>query len=153
MNNNSIKFVASFFIFMLTIFELQAANEKPIVTQMVNQQIVAINAYDSVAYFTQDKAVKGTSEFSVQYLGVNWYFSNEVNKQLFENNPEKYAPQFNGHCANGLSDGHQVPGNPKYFRIIDDKLYFFYSKWGRLQWQINQPEQIKLANEYWESNN
>jgi len=129
------------------------AEDQPIVTSHLKGDIVAIHGYDTVSYFTHNKAQKGMPKYQATYLNTKWWFTNKKNQQLFIDHPERYAPQFNGHCANGLSDGHQVPGNPKYFRIINDKLYFFYSKWGRIQWEINQKEQIQLANEYWHANN
>jgi len=44
---------------------------------------------------------------------------------LFNNDPEKYAPQFAGSCANGVSRGLKVEANPQMWRIVDGKLYVF----------------------------
>lgn len=109
----------------------------------------AIAGYDTVAYFTQQKAVKGTNEYQASWQGVQWLFNSKEHRDLFLASPEAYAPQFGGFCANGLSDGHKVTADPENWRIIDNKLYLFFSKWGRLQWAINVPEQIQLATDYW----
>ena len=110
---------------------------------------VVIQGYDPVAYFVAHDAVKGDSGHALEWDGVTWYFSSQANLQRFQENPEKYAPQYGAHCANGLSDGHVVDGNPKNWRIIDGKLYLFFSAWGRAQWAFNVDEQIILANETW----
>jgi YHS domain-containing protein len=110
---------------------------------------IAVSGYDTVAYFTEHQAIKGKAEFSWEYQQAQWHFSSQNSLDLFIKNPEQYAPQFGGHCANGLSDDHKVSANPENWRIIDDKLYLFYSKWGREQWASNVPEQIKLAQSYW----
>lgn len=57
---------------------------------------VAIKGYDTVAYFTEGRAVKGTSEFAYSWNDANWYFSSAENRNLFVANPEKYAPNHGG---------------------------------------------------------
>jgi len=95
---------------------------------------VAIDGYDTVAYFTLKKATKGNDQYIYQWKGRTWRFSSSRHREMFIANPEKYAPQFNGFCANGLSDGHAVAANPQNWRIIDGKLYLFFSEYGRDQW-------------------
>ena len=91
---------------------------------------VAIQGYDTVAYFTEGKALKGRQAYSVKWLGANWQFASDKHKQLFIANPQSYAPQFGGHCATGLA----IHGNltkdidPEAWTIIEGKLYFNYSK-------------------------
>lgn len=113
-------------------------------------QNVAIDGYDTVAYFTQNEAVKGFARYQVTYLEVIWYFSTQENKNIFEAEPHKFIPQFAGHCANGLSDGHLVSANPKIFRVIDNRLYLFFSWWGKAQWKFDQQAQITLAESNWQ---
>lgn len=109
-----------------------------------------LEGYDVVSYFNADEPSKGDARFSSQFSGVTLWFSSAENRNQFVSNPDKYWPQFAGHCANGLSDGHLVRANPKIYRIIDDQLYLFFSWWGKAQWKYNQQEQIQLANETWQ---
>ena len=61
---------------------------------------VAIDGYDPVAYFTQNKAVKGDEALVCDYNGTTWRFSNKEHRDLFLSDPEKYAPQFGGFVRN-----------------------------------------------------
>ena len=119
----------------------------------VNSSGVFIDGYDVVAYFTDDDAQRGSSEYQTQWQEATLFFASEQHLNLFLANPEAYLPQFAGHCANGLSDGHLVRANPEIYRVIDGKLYLFFSWWGKAQWKYDQQEQIKLASEYWEKFN
>ena len=116
----------------------------------LNNNGTVLNGYDPVAYFEQGMAVKGKSSITAEWQGAFWWFTSVENKEKFLQKPEKWAPEFNGYCANGLSDGHKVHGNPEHWRIIDDKLYVFYSAWGRLQWAVNVDSQIEKAKENWQ---
>ena len=58
---------------------------------------VAIKGYDTVAYFAEHKAVKGSDKFAYRWLGANWYFSSAENRELFKREPVKYAPQYGGY--------------------------------------------------------
>ncbi len=90
---------------------------------------VAVKGYDAVAYFTQNKAVKGKAEFAVIHKGVKYYFSNNTNKEEFKKNPAKYEPQYGGWCAYAMgATGEKVDFDPETFKIINGKLYLFYNK-------------------------
>ena len=60
---------------------------------------VAIMGYDTVAYFTDGKAVKGSEEFSYEWLGTPWHFASKKHQEMFMSEPAKYAPQYGGYCA------------------------------------------------------
>jgi hypothetical protein len=90
---------------------------------------VAIRGYDPVAYFTEHRAVKGTDEISHAWLGADWNFSSEKHRKLFTANPVKYAPQYGGHCSDGIAYGSTTTNiDPQAWRIIDGKLYLNYDE-------------------------
>jgi YHS domain-containing protein len=66
---------------------------------MVNETFfgVAIKGYDTVAYHTEGRAVKGRSEFAYTWNDAKWYFASTENKDLFAADPERYAPQYGGY--------------------------------------------------------
>ena len=65
----------------------------------VNSDIfgVAIKGYDTVAYFTEGRAVKGQSKFSSSWNEAEWYFASDENRNLFAADPEHYAPKYGGY--------------------------------------------------------
>jgi YHS domain-containing protein len=71
-------------------FSNLAIAKDPIETGTFNNK--AIYGYDTVAYFTQNKPVKGEDDITTEYKGAVWHFSSAENKALFEASPEKYAP-------------------------------------------------------------
>ena len=96
-------------------------------TDVFQKDGIAIRGYDPVAYFKQNKPVKGQETISYDWNGVKWLFSSDENKEDFRANPEKFAPQYGGYCAYGLSENHKSPTEPDAFTIVDDKLYLNYS--------------------------
>ena len=91
---------------------------------------IAIQGCDPVAYFTQNKAVKGDKNISVFYEGATYYFSSGENREEFKKNPVKYEPQYGGWCAYAMGKkGEKVEIDPETFKIIDGKLYLYYNKY------------------------
>ena len=62
-----------------------------------NWRGVAVKGYDTVAYFTQGKPVKGDSKFEHKWKEATWRFANAEHLELFKADPEKYAPQYGGY--------------------------------------------------------
>ncbi|HOP35884.1 MAG TPA: YHS domain-containing (seleno)protein [Syntrophales bacterium] len=60
-------------------------------------QGLAINGYDTVAYFYEGKPLKGTGKFTYQWMGAEWRFASAEHLDLFKSDPEKYAPQYGGY--------------------------------------------------------
>ncbi len=94
----------------------------------VDSDKLAIHGYDTVAYFTEGKPMKGTNEFEEVWEDSRWQFASATNRELFKANPERYAPQFGGYCAGGLAVGEIADGDPKLFTIVDGKLYLIKNK-------------------------
>ena len=90
-----------------------------------NEEGVALDGYDTVAYFNQEKAVKGTAKYNCEYQNKTWYFSSAENRDAFLSNPEKFTPQYGGFCTHSLTGNKLVKGNPESFAIRDDKLYLY----------------------------
>ncbi len=109
----------------------------------------AIRGYDPVAYHTESKPVKGSREFAFSYEGATWYFASEHNRDLFESDPERYAPAYGGFCAYGMSRGFAVSTDPDAWTIVDGKLYLNYSLGVRRTWLKDVPGNIEKADANW----
>lgn len=89
----------------------------------VDKTGLAIHGYDPVAYFTQNAAVPGDFQITAEHAGATYRFATKANKAAFEKAPARYAPQFGGYCAYGVSVGARFTADPKVFQIVDGKLY------------------------------
>jgi len=105
----------------------------------------AIRGYDPVAYFTEGKALKGKPEISTTWNGATWHFSSTEHRQLFTQNPEKYAPQYGGWCAYGWAQGYPAKTEPDAWSIVEGKLYLNYNQDIKQRWDQKQAEFIKAA--------
>ena len=110
---------------------------------------VAIKGYDTVAYFTEGQPMKGKPEFVYSWNDARWHFVNTTQRDLFAANPERYAPQFGGHCSMALSRDEVKVIDPEAWAIVDGKLYLSYSKPGIQKFRQNAAENIKKAEENW----
>lgn len=110
----------------------------------------AIGGYDAVSYFTKNEAVKGSKDFTYSWNGASWRFASESNRDLFKANPEKYAPQYGGYCAWGMSNGYKAKVDPlNAWTISNGKLYLNYSKSIKSKWLPEKDELIKKADTNW----
>jgi len=109
----------------------------------------AIDGYDPVAYFKQNKAVEGSNNFTHEWNDAKWYFSSAENKADFIANPEKYAPQYGGYCAWAVSQGSTAPTDPNAWSIEDGKLYLNYNQSVQTTWLKDVPGHIKSADKNW----
>lgn len=109
----------------------------------------AIKGYDSVAYFTQNKAVKGKPEFRYEHKGAAWLFSSQENLDLFKSNPEKYSPQYGGYCAYAVSQGTTASIKPELFTIHKGKLYLNYNEKINVKWSKAKVAFIEKADQNW----
>lgn len=128
--------------------------------QYVDGTGFAVSGYDVVAYFdlpqnavgtAQPEGVKGKAAITADYNGATFAFSTAENRDKFLANPAQYAPQYDGHCAYGVSKGGKVPGNPNLWRIVDNKLYLNITKNVVGFWEEDIPGNISLAENNWVS--
>lgn len=126
--------------------------------QYVDETGFAVSGYDVVAYRSltqapvgggQPEAVPGRSDITADWNGATFAFASAENRDTFLSNPEFYAPQYDGHCAYGVSKGGKVPGNPNLWRIVDDKLYLNITKNVVGFWEEDIPGNINLAEGNW----
>ena len=71
----------------------------PVFAKQFETNGVAINGTDPVAYFSMSKPVQGSADHALNWNGVTLHFASDENRQMFEGDPEKYAPQYGGQCS------------------------------------------------------
>mgnify|MGYP001168865273 CR=1 FL=1 len=110
---------------------------------------LAVGGYDAVAYFKINTPVEGSKQFEYDYKGVKWRFASAENLAAFKASPEKYAPQYGGYCAWAVSQGYTAKGDPKYWRIVDGKLYLNYNADIQKKWEKDTPSLIAKGDANW----
>ncbi len=111
---------------------------------------VAIQGYDVVAYFTDGKATKGSSDISLPFDGSRWQFASTAHKEMFAADPDRYMPQYGGSCAGGMVLGLLVAANPENWVIVDGKLYMISGTKADLEaWKAHAAENIAAADKNW----
>jgi YHS domain-containing protein len=109
---------------------------------------IAVKGYDVVAYFTLGKPTKGDPAVSQVWDGARYLFSSEEHRRLFAGNPDKYAPQFNGHCSTALALGAKIEADPEYWVLSDGRLFLFSGAAGPDMLR-NDPSIASVAQENW----
>ena len=112
---------------------------------------LAISGYDPVAYFTDGKPVPGLTEFEHLWHDARWRFASAGHRALFVGDPNRYAPQYDGYCAGGVSSDapHKDTVDPEAWAIVDGKLYLTHTTRSLDRWSQNQAEKIKTADGNW----
>ena len=110
---------------------------------------VAIRGADPVAYFTENRYVPGSADFTYEWADATWQFASADNRDVFALNPEQYAPQYGGFCAWAVAEGYTASVAPNAWEIVDGKLYLNYDARIQRRWQQDIPGNIARANENW----
>jgi YHS domain-containing protein len=133
-------FALLFIAALLTNFASAQTNPEVRKQQFNLEKGLAIQGYDPVAYFTQNKALKGSPSHTFIYQNVTYRFATPAHLKAFQENPEKYEPQYGGWCAYAMgASGEKVEVDPETFKVKDGKLFLFYhsfinntlSKWNK----------------------
>lgn len=109
---------------------------------------LAIHGYDAVSYFNGGPQ-RGVAEFSMLWEGGVYRFASKDNLRKFKSNSQKYAPQFGGFCAYGVSVGKKFDGDPEVFEIVDGRLYFNLNPEIKKTWKEDIPGNLRKAGKKW----
>ena len=110
---------------------------------------VAIQGYDPVAFFTDNRPVKGEAQFQSDYQGAKYYFASADHKAAFDKEPAKYEPQFGGYCAYGTSRGKTVPIKIEAWQILNGRLLMQYDLDVKSEFNKDPQGTLKKADQNW----
>jgi YHS domain-containing protein len=110
---------------------------------------LAVQGYDTVAYFTVGKPVKGSESFTTTYKGAQFNFASAENLAKFKANPTAYAPQYGGYCAWAIAQGKTVKGDARIWKIVNGRLYLNYDANVQKKWEKDIPGFIAKADANW----
>jgi len=141
-----IKFNSIFLILILISLPVLAESKTLV---LLDENGVIIQGYDPVAYFADNKAVKGDPKYQSTYEGAIYYFASSENKAAFDNNPEKYKPQFGGYCAMAVRKGELEGIDANNFVIQDGRLLMQRNEKAHKMFLMNPEPNLKIADENW----
>ena len=110
-----------------------------------------LKGHDPVSYFTQSKPLPGNPAIKADHEGVTYRFANEENRALFMKSPDKFKPQYNAFCANGMVYAIPLGGNHDTFKIIDGRLFMFGGAGSKRYFEMDQERNVKLGDNYWKT--
>ncbi len=136
---------------MTLLASLAAPTQARVRVDAVNQdgRKIAMHGYDAVAYFTDGRPAKGSAQFGARWMGASWMFATAEHRDLFQKEPEKYAPQYGGYCAWAVSQGYTANGDPEAWRIVNGKLYLNYNKSVQQKWERDREARIQEGDRNW----
>lgn len=111
----------------------------------------AISGYDPVAYFIRPRPLQGNPEIDLEWQGARYQFALTEHRDLFEGNPEQYAPRGGGFCAGGISLGRKTVVDPQAWMIVDGKLYLGGSHGAITYMETVNSDKIAQADENWKT--
>ena len=109
----------------------------------------AVQGYDVVTYHTDKRPLRGNGNFVATHDGATYQFSSKENMEIFEANPARYVPAYNGYCAFGVSVGKKFIGDPEVWRVVDGKTYLNLDAGIQNEWLKDVPGRIKTADSKW----
>lgn len=109
---------------------------------------LAIHGFDAISYF-DGMPRRGLAQHSSLWNGAVYRFASKDNLKRFEKNPSKYAPQFGGFCAYGVSVGKKFDGDPEVYKIVNGKLYFNLNPQIKQTWEKDVPGNLLKAEKQW----
>ena len=109
---------------------------------------LAMKGYDPVAYFTDGKAISGSSAFSYVWDGLRYQFASAAHRDMFTAKPSQYAPQYAGSCAASMASGLKIEADPEIWAIADGRLFLFAGALG-IDMLRSSPALVANADHNW----
>ncbi len=111
---------------------------------------LALRGYDPVSYF-QDGPKEGLVDIVAVHEDATYRFVSEANKKTFVANPASYTPAYGGYCAYGAALGYKFDGDPKLWKIVDEKLYLNLSPHVVGLWTKDISGNLEKSEEHWKT--
>ena len=110
---------------------------------------LAIFGFDPIAYFTDRAAMPGREGYEHRHAGAVWRFRNPGNRAAFAADPEVYMPRYGGYDPLSIGHGMAVPGDPREWVVIGERLYLFQTSESRAAFRADSGRTIAAADQAW----
>lgn len=135
------------FISLLLLLAVSPVMAKNLVYTTGNQ--LALAGHDPVAFFTDSEPVVGLASITASHRGATYRFASEANRKAFTSDPNRYAPQFGGYCAFGVSLGSLFPTKIETWQIIDGRLVLNKDLGVKKKFDKNKAKNLAKADSNW----
>ncbi len=102
-----------------------------------------------MALFTDGRPVFGSDAHAVAHGGGTYRFASKANLDAFKANPAKYEPAYGGYCAYGTALGKKFDGDPRYWKIVDGRLYLNLNGDIQAEWSKDIAGNLAKADKNW----
>lgn len=136
-----------FILFTFLAATSATANQNGIHTGFLSD--LAVDGYDTVAFHTDGRAIRGEEAFETRWRDAVWRFSSAENLSLFLSNPEAYAPAYGGHCAWAAANGYTASGDPHAWAVVDGRLFLNFNLGVKRRWDVDRPGNIAAGDRNW----
>lgn len=116
------KRISIFMIAVMTAGVLFAQNKN---ANNIDDSKIGLQGFSPVSYLELGLAQRGSKQYKSVHDNIAYYFTSSDQKTKFEQNPEKYLPQFGGFCAFGVYAGAKFRVDPNKFVVSNGKYYLF----------------------------
>ncbi len=110
---------------------------------------LAVHGHDVVAYFRGGTPLLGSDAHAYAYKGGTYRFADQANLDAFKADPETYVPAFGGFCAYGVAVGKKFDGDPRYWKIVNGRLYLNLNADIAAKWAEDVSGYVATANGKW----
>ena len=111
----------------------------------------ALKGHDPINVYN-GMATLGNERITSVFEDAIYQFKSTENKNIFDENPEKYIPKYGGYCSIAISEGSLVEANPFSALVQDGALHVFYKddqEDTQNEWNENPVENKRRAENGW----
>lgn len=138
---HSLRFIAAFALLALAAQARAAIN--------TNDEGVALQGHDPVAFFTVGAPVPGKASISADHEGATYHFAKTANRETFLSDPQRYLPAYGGYCGFGCAKGKLFPVEIDTWQIKDDRLILNYNAEIKAKFDADIDALIATADANW----
>jgi hypothetical protein len=110
---------------------------------------LALGGIDPLSYFAEGAPARGKPEHALVWRGAVFHFGGTLTQRLFLQCPERFAPQYGGHCALAMALGDVDEGDPSAWQVARSKLYLFGNAQAAALWGLRPRENVRWGNTHW----
>ena len=116
------KSIIALVISLSFVFSMQALDQKS------KKENIELHGSCPVVYLMMGKDVKGDPKIASTFENKTYYFTNADAKKMFDADPKKYLPKYDGYCATGIAMGKKIVPDHQYYSIYNGSTYLFSNK-------------------------